>query len=218
MGTPPGYRRIISQSQGAAGVVVPGPEAARRYWGQDDYLQAACDRDGETSQLIRQIPQITLVGVPLVDCDQFERWCTQLDIAMTDPQSRARWGAEQIAERTRDDHGMPVIQGVYPLAEAGDLLALSLALAAGWDGVTPVGYYVAPPEQGWSRISVEVLGERIVVALHMVRPACQAAWLHLTSRIGQPGVMTIDDLPDPGVTPGPGWSSYQCRNVVLWRR
>lgn len=198
-------------------MVLPGPEAARRYWGSADYLQASVDRDREIRRLISQLPDVTLVGVPLIAIDQYERWCGELDIETTDPQSRARWCATQMVDRTHDDHGLPVVRGVHPLGEAGDALAISLALATGWDGVTPMAYWAAPPEHGWSRISVEVLSEPVIVALHMVRPACQVAWLHLTGgRPARSGIM--DGMDRPGKAPGEGWRRYQCRNVVLWRR
>ena len=215
MGVPAGYRRTVSETKGVVGVVLPGPQAARRYWDQDDFLQASCHRDREIRQLIHQLSQATIVGVPLVDCDRYEQWCAQTDVPTTDPQSRARWAATQIMERTYDDHGMPVVRGVHPLQAPGDSLAISLALATGWDGYTPAEYLQAPPGQGWSRISTDLVGKSVEVALRMERDACQVAWVHLMAT-GEADVAV--GLDGPGRAPGEGWRHYQCRNLALWWR
>jgi hypothetical protein len=165
-------------------------------------LEATAEREQNVQDFQHQAPDAALVLIPLVDCDAFRDWCERTEDGL-DPNSagtRARWAAEEIHHATDYTGEFPIIRGFHRYKVSGDLTAISLALATGWDGRSVAYESGEPPAQGWSHAltGLDLIERDIDVYLNMQSLPARLLWCHLRLWIDLNGGTIQDHLAEPG--------------------
>lgn len=232
-GPQPGYKRSYHQISVMLGVVVPSPIAAHQIYKSDtSYLQMLIDMEAQLQEMRQQVlaeadrgedregstvPGMLQMAVPLVDITGFLAWCTATESDPLGPDARARWGAEQLRNAQKDDGGTPTVVGFHMVEQLGDVVAVGLSLATGWNGRNPIPLHEEIPSSGYSLIQTDIVGCPIWICVDMASVVHQLVRVHLGGWAKNRGL--VRDGLDTPPSPPPGWERWKADGLdVCWPR
>lgn len=206
----------------AVATAVPTPDARYRLLGQDaDYVTWAMEADRDWAELLRQLSGDdnvpTWLAVPLVDTEGYLQWCFQHEMVPDDDDARSCWATEQLIMNSNQENDLLVVSNLIPMQQAGDLLCVAFALAAGWVG-DEVPMSLDSDYTGWSRLRLRLAGYQLFLAIEGTSSCHLLARTVLGQLAEQQGYPPVDYLPDGGFPPHGSWTKWTASGFTVWYR
>lgn len=219
-----GYVQRIYSLGPMVGSAILTPLSKHRLMVDDSgYVEWAVETDRTFSEMLQEAKQqnvnLAWLAVPLVDPEEYLRWCLDNQQTPSESSARAMWAAHQVAQHTHYEGEMPVVSGLMPLQQPGDLLCVAMILAAGWRGdeVSPTPADIPPP--GWSRLRLWLGDDEVSVAILCDNPCRLLARVLLGRLALSQGGRPQDGLPHGGYSPHGHWKFYSAGGTVaIWYR